>query len=121
MSGGAKSSAHPFLQTGAPICRQNSKPAWENSRSRLTSCGTDAPLVRANLRSKALKRTLRLVRRKGCRTSPGAISPAFTPHGEISVARAREAAEATTYYHCGNHVCTAPTAINIGQLRIFIF
>lgn len=35
--------------------------------------------------------------------------------------RVREAAEATTYYHCGNHVCAAQTAVNISQPRIFIF
>jgi hypothetical protein len=30
-------------------------------------------------------------------------------------------AEAASYYHCGNHICIAQTAINIDQLRIFIF
>jgi len=35
--------------------------------------------------------------------------------------RPREVAEAATYYHCGNHICTAQSTINIDQLRIFIF
>jgi hypothetical protein len=35
--------------------------------------------------------------------------------------RGREMAEAASYYHCGNHICIAQTAINIDQLRIFIF
>src|SRR5262245_64714347 len=60
-----KSSAPLFAPRGAQTCRHNSKPARENSRSRLTSCRTDAPLVRANLRSKALKRKLRPECRKG--------------------------------------------------------
>jgi|SoiMetStandDraft_5_1073268.scaffolds.fasta_scaffold00064_17 hypothetical protein len=29
--------------------------------------------------------------------------------------------EAATYYHRGNHICTAQTTINVGELRIFLF